>query len=248
MNSSDCNTQKKDAIVFVDYENWFYTLANSENKTDAILEKKPNIEALIDEISQESKIKEIYFFADFTHEQISKERSRIQAFSSDIIDCANPEGTKEFTDFIIVDKIYRTVFERKDIERYILVSSDAHFQQVVASTKNILRKEFFVYGIDIAKRLKNSASKYKEIHTHTINDPLRYEVMLVESIKKCEPPFYPTFRKTVESCSRYNNVEESLVNEILKNMIQKGQVIQREIEIKNEGQEETQKIRALLLP
>ncbi len=222
-------TTPPQTIIFIDYENWYLGLNNQSRNPEQKPNKKPNIQQLLDEIRQTSTIKEIYFFADFTQEYLSQERSRIQSYSSDIIDCANAEGNKDFTDFIIVDKIYRTVYERPDITRYILVSSDGHFQQVIAWARNYMQKEFGVYGTDISYRLKSSATWSKEIVREPL-DTIKFEKMLFQVLHDAEKKenFISSFQRTITYCATVNHTDKEEIRFVLQKLISDEYIIQEE--------------------
>lgn len=72
---------------------------------------------------------------------------------------------KDFTDFIMLDKIYQTAYSDKDIDTYIIFTGDSHFTSVVLFLKNVCRKKVVVYGVKNAfsGQLMTAASKSRVI-------------------------------------------------------------------------------------
>jgi hypothetical protein len=208
-------------IVFVDYESWFWGLYNIFGET-------PDVESLIKDVKQQGNLEQVYFFGDFTKEQMQKERFKLRNFTNDIIDCANPsDNKKDYTDFIMLDHIYKTILLRQDVEQYILVTGDGHFSSVVAYLKTFKDKIVGIYGVkgSISPQLEGSASWCKTIEPRNA----KYEYQKVLSTiqwaeaKKIE---LITFGKTVEICSRFYKAESAKISASLSKLIDDGYIDQ----------------------
>lgn len=218
-------------IVFVDYESWFWGLYNKYGET-------PDIESFIKDVKQQGNLEQVYFFGDFTKEQMQKERLKLRTFTNDIIDCANPsENKKDYTDFIMLDHIYKTILLRQDVEQYVLVTGDGHFSSVVAYLKTFKDKIVGIYGVKggISAQLEGSASWCKQIEPK--NARFEYQKVLstiqwAES-KKIE---LITFSKTVEVCSKFYRAESAKISASLSKLIDDGYIEQLVKKLAN-GQE-----------
>ena len=93
---------KHSAAVFVDYEHWYYGYNN-------IFSMKPNVEEWYEELTEEYSVKNIVFFGDFHGNSIEKELPRLEKITKNVVHTASTKDgvDKDFTDFIILDAIYR---------------------------------------------------------------------------------------------------------------------------------------------
>ena len=91
-------SKKADAVVFVDYEHWFYGYMNK-------FQMKPNVEQWLKELKQDFKIKDLYIFGDFSEPNIEQEMNRLKKITSGIIHTASEKDgvDKDFTDVIMLD-------------------------------------------------------------------------------------------------------------------------------------------------
>ena len=102
------------------------------------------------------------FFADFSHQSLADEMKRIRIYSNSIVDTRSGNGNskKDFTDFIMLDHIYRKALTSDDTDVFILLTGDGHFSSAVSFLKNIYSKEVGIYGVKdaISNQLQNCAS------------------------------------------------------------------------------------------
>ena len=58
---------------------------------------------------------------------------KIRGYTNDIVETKNGGGyfKKDFTDFIMLDRIYQTAYTKKDIDTYIIFTGDGHFSSAV---------------------------------------------------------------------------------------------------------------------
>lgn len=131
----------KKAIAFVDYEHWFYSMWTEFGV-------RPNIEEWMGFISGDH-VMDIRFYADFSKEEIYKDLPRVRSFNPTVLDTRSPnaKSEKDFTDFILLNDLYRLVLVRSDIEKVILVSGDGHFSPAVSFLRNSCGLEVEVYGV-----------------------------------------------------------------------------------------------------
>lgn len=208
--------------VFVDYESWFWALYNKG--------EKPNVDDFMNKIKKQGKLEQLSFFGDFTKEEMAEEINKMRTVTNNIIDCSNKETKKEYTDFIMLDHIYRSVLGNQDIEQYILVTGDGHFHSIVAYLKNFKDKIVGVYGVEhsFSPQLRNCASWSEEFKAPRAND--EYQTKVLQTINWAErqktPVIIPTFRGTVEACTKYYSLEKTTVMATLRKFIEDGYIDQ----------------------
>lgn len=228
-------------IVFVDYESWFYGLHNQFNvETD--------ITGWFKNLKTKGMIDDIYIFGDFeNNKMIAQDRLKLRTLTSNIIDCANLESKKDYTDFIILDRIYQTVIRNDSIKQYIIFSGDGHFSNVAAFLKNFKDKIVGIYAVagTLSTQLRNSASWVEivspsdaknnavadnyQIDVPDEEDENKYENLVLDYIRENEasPTFVPTFTNTVSNVSANNNVSKEIIANTLKKLIEEDIVSQR---------------------
>lgn len=214
------NNERLSTIVFVDYESWIFGL---KNKYD----QEPDIDSWFKGVKSKGNINSIYFFADLSQEIIKKDIIKIRRVSNNIIDCSNPRTKKDYTDFIILDRIYQTFFYNQDIQQFILFSGDGHFSSVVTFLKNYRDKTVGIYAVkgSLNENLRLCASWYEEIGP--ADEDIKVTDLLLSSIHWAESSgIKPTFLKTVENTAHKHNVNEAIVKKNLMELISRGYISQ----------------------
>lgn len=220
--------KKPNAVAFVDYEHWYISLEKRYNM-------KPNIKSWTSNINLKYNIKEISFFADFSNVSFENEMTKIREFSSNIIQTKNAGAyyKKDFTDFIMLDHIYQRAMSAEDVDTFIIFSGDGHFSSVVSFLKNYCKKEVGVYGVKDAfsNQLKNTASWFEEVPVQE-DIYATYYNMILSNLRHLESKKYrimkPTFWKTVEVVSGYNNVDSEVIKQALQQLLDKGYISRKE--------------------
>lgn len=156
--------KKPTCIAFVDFEHWYISL-------DKFFSVKPDVRAWADELNENYDVLEIAIFADFSNPSLRAELDRLRDVTSFIFDTKNSSEhyKKDFTDFILLDYIYRKAITEKNVDTFIIFTGDGHFTSVVRFLKNECKKEVGIYGITGATnvQLKASAAWSKEIPSDT---------------------------------------------------------------------------------
>ena len=214
--------ENKRAMIFVDYEHWFISF-------DRFYHKKPDIKAFRDQLSQSYDIVDIIFFADFSNAALRAEISRIREVTGSIIETQNSSAyfKKDFTDFIMLDRIYQEAMLRADIDTFIIFSGDGHFSSVVSFLKTKCRKEVGIYGVKdaLSSALKGAADWTVEVTGE--DDCIRkFAPMILKSIRNIQDRHGKqrarvTFWGTVEAVSKNNGVEKSDIAETLRKLLEK---------------------------
>ncbi|MCQ2534192.1 MAG: NYN domain-containing protein [Clostridia bacterium] len=218
--------KKLTAAVFVDYEHWYYSLNNNFGM-------KPDIKQFYHHISEVYDIKGFFVFGDFSKNPIKFEVDRIREVTTSIIDSQNtsPHSKKDFTDFIMLDSIYRCADSRPDIQVYILFTGDGHFGSVAGYLRNSKLKKLVVYGVtgSVSSRLKTIASECYEIPS--INqERIQYYQMIIknfEFLSKSSKQVNATFTTTVKAVAKHNKCKESYIANALRDLIEKEVIIKQ---------------------
>lgn len=214
--------EKPRTIVFVDYESWFWGMYNKHGE-------KPDVKTFIQDVKKRSILEQVYFFGDFTKEEMQKERTKLRTITNNIIDCANQETKKDYTDFIMLDNIYKTILQQPEIEQYILVTGDGHFHSVVAYLTTFKDKKVGIYGVhgSFSSQLKECATWWEEFKPIN-NFDFEYRQKILETInwaeRQARPAIVPTFKGTVEACSKHNQLDKVKVTATLSKLIEDGYI------------------------
>ena len=213
------------AVAFVDFEHWYISLKQ-------IYGLKPDIDSWVKELNQIYNLQEIYFFANFSYSGLRNELDQIRAVTHLVVDTQNAYSTneKDFTDFIMLDYIYRESISHPEMDAYVLFTGDGHFLPVITYLKHSCKKRVDIYGVSqaISNRLKEIADSCVEIPS---SQNFRIYQMIAtnfQNIKDSPRIVHPTFRTTVDIVSRQNDVPPESVESALREMLMLGYVFQRE--------------------
>ncbi len=220
------------AVAFVDYEHWYISLNNNYGI-------RPNIKAWFEDLQKRVNIKEVLFFADFSHKNLADEIGRIRPYTNKIIDTRSPTGAtkKDFTDFIVLDNIYQKALMADDTEAFILFSGDGHFSSVTSFLKNIYGKEVGIYAIKgcFSKQLQETASWCVSLPDEADVFGAYYakifEYLKNEETKKSKD--LPTFAKLVDAVAKDRRLEKKKAVTALERLISDGVISKRKLNGKN---------------
>lgn len=199
--------------------------------------KKPNLQAWREELNRKYEIKDILFFADYSHPNLKAEIKRIREISNMIIETQNTANyyKKDFTDFIILDHIYQHSITDKDTDCFILFTGDGHFSSVVSFLKNKCNKEVGIYAVKnaISGTLKNTASwfvEYPETKPGSDIDMICAEAVLsyLNEREKIKDDAAATLTKTVANVSGKGTSDEGAVKTTIDKLIKCGYLCRSE--------------------
>ena len=174
-------------------------------------------------------------FGDFLGGSLKNEVRKIRGYTNDIVETNNGSGRvkKDFTDFIMLDKIYQTAYKNDAIDTYVIFTGDAHFSSVVLFLKNTCRKRVIVYGVKNAfsEQLKTAASECREleppdpekIKMHTIGTAI---IEKVRSLEQSNKNARPTYLKTVAVVASNSGFEKADCRKAMDELIELGVVTQ----------------------
>ncbi|MGN1121394.1 MAG: NYN domain-containing protein [Eubacteriales bacterium] len=207
----------------MDYEHWYIAL-------DKNFHTKPDIQAFTDEVKKNRHIVSYTFFGDFSNSSLQNEMHKIRGFTNDIVETKNGGGyfKKDFTDFIMLDKIYQTAYSNKNVDTYVIFTGDSHFTSVVLFLKNVCRKNVVVYGVKNAfsGQLMTAASSFREIEPDELAPLCR---LIVESIRALEAESRdarPTFMKTIDAVAAKSGADKPQVRRAMDQLFDKGCISQ----------------------
>lgn len=218
----------KTAVVCIDYEYWFTAYYK-------MYRDKPNLAKIRNMLEQQYCIKEITVFANWANNVRKNERENLQRMAEHIINTGlGVENQNEYmTEFIMLDYIYQYEIENPQTDCYIIFSNSECFCPAIKFLRN-RKKEVCVLGVR-----NNLSTKLKEVANKSIEVPSAEEVqkkyfrLIVQNFAYVsdKPGIIPTFRTTVKSVARYNDISEVKIHIALEEMINIGLVIQRKWEV-----------------
>jgi Protein of unknown function DUF88. len=223
-NYSAVSVEEISTAVFVDYECWNFGLFNQYGiETD--------LAGWFNDVKSRGHIDELHIFGDFRNELLAKDLPRLRTITNDIIDCTNPNGEKDYTDFIILDRIYQCAMRNNKIKQYIIFSGDGHFSSVSAFLKNFNDKIVGIYAVDgtLNPQLANSANWVQLISPPEQNYSKEIEQIL-QNLRWAElqKGLVPTFAKTATSVAKRSNIDQGKTTAALKYLIDNGYIHQED--------------------
>jgi len=214
------------AMVFVDYEYWYYSYRN-------LFGLQPNLAEWVTELRTQYDIADVRVFADFTSPGLYGEKKKLSAVTEAIFDTEGESSyrKKDMTDFVMLDSIYQCADYERNIGTYILFTGDGHFHSVVKYLVGKKHKNVIIYGVldSISKRLQETATDY-------ITMPLSaeriavYRRMIIENLAYVvdKVNIIPTFKGTIDAVVRKYGVNADEVHKVLSDMIDQGYVVRKD--------------------
>ena len=213
---------KKKAMVFVDYESWFYSYRTLFNLY-------PDPRAFRAKLEEKYEIVDIMVFGDFSSAVMADELVRVRSITNTIIETGNTfnRRKKDMTDFIMLDYIYQFADENRKIDTYIIFTGDGHFQSVTKYLVQKKKKRVIIYGVkdSISRQLREAATDVKELPNDS-ELKQRYYKLIVDNLEYAynHPDIIPTFKSTVDVISSRYNVNADDIKSTLSEMIEKGYI------------------------
>lgn len=212
------------ALVFVDFEHWYYGLKKSYGFAPDPLDWR-------NELAEAYDITQLFVFANFGDPQLADQLQNIRQITNDIIETRSStvRTPKDMTDFIILDKMYQCADACPEVSTYILFTGDGHFQSVVKYLRQRKNKTVIIYGIKggISKALKAAADECIELPFDS--DVLKKTIGFIlrnldhfDAVKKVGQ--YATFSRTVEVVSEHYQADEVHVRAALSWLIDRGYI------------------------
>ena len=220
------------AMVFVDYEYWFYTYKNS-------IGIRPDPQSFRDTVAAQFSISDIMVFGDFSSDELETELKSLRNITGSIIETGNIacQKKKDMTDFVMLDYIYRCEDSKNNIGTYIIFAGGGHFQSVVKHLVRQKKKRVIIYGIKgtVSSQLADAAS---EVRYLPVRNELKHAVyrMIASNMAyiKDKPHIIPTFNSTVDIISGRKQISRDIVRDSMSDMMHSGYLYQRSVPM-NDG-------------
>lgn len=208
-------SSKNSAAVFVDYEHWYYGYNN-------IFSMKPNVEEWYSELKEEYSVKDIIFFGDFHGSSIEKELPRLKKITKNIVHTASTKDgvDKDFTDFIILDAIYREAAKKNSPNIFIIFTGDAHFDLAIKYLRE-LKKKVIIYGVkhSLSNKIKASANSYVEMPRVNQEKQYYYDAILQSLFILKKRRKMATYSKTIENVSNHSGISRERIQNALDDLM-----------------------------
>ncbi len=208
-------SQKQAAVVFVDYEHWYYGYNN-------IFSMKPNVEEWYRELTEEYSVKKLMFFGDFNGSAIENELPKLEKISKDVVHTASTKDgvDKDFTDFIILDAIYREAAKDNAPDVFIIFTGDAHFNPAINYLRDI-KKKVIIYGVkhSLSNKLKSTANSYVEMPRTKQEQKYYYDAILNSLYTLMKRRKKATYVKTIENVSSRSGVPKEKIQSALDDLM-----------------------------
>lgn len=208
-------SKKHTAAVFVDFEHWYYGYNN-------LFSMKPNVEEWYEELKEEYNIKKLVFFGDFHASQIENELPKLAKISKNVVHTASTKDgvDKDFTDFIILDDIYREAAKKNSPNIFIIFTGDAHFDLAIKYLRD-MKKKVIVYGVkhSLSNKLKASANSYVEMPRSNQERQYYYDAILQSLFILKKRRKMATYSKTVKNVSEHSGVSRERIQSALDDLM-----------------------------
>lgn len=221
---TDIATTPAKAMVFVDFEHWYYSYRDNFNM-------KPEPEKVFQNLKGKYDIEEIMVFADLSRSELQECLSDIRPSMATVIDTGESffQRKKSVTDFVMLDQIYRAA-ARSDIGTFIILTGDGHFHFVVEYLTE-LERNVVVYGVtgSVSRALRNVAPAYEELPAEEERYRSYFTMVAAQmAFLNDKTNVTPTFLKTAEQVATYNNVPRDRIIDAVKRMIDIGYLYQKD--------------------
>lgn len=213
----------KKAIVFVDYEYWFYSY-----KT--LYGMQPNPKELRAMLEQNYDIEDIMVFGDFSSPGMEAEPGKLRNITNAIIETGNSfnRHKKDMTDFVMLDYIYQYDVQNPKVGTYIICTGDGHFQSVIKYL--VQKKNVVVYGVrnSISRQLRDVATQVVQLPGEAELERYYYNLIIknMEAVST-NPRVTPTFMGTAENVANRHQVNIDEVKNVLAKMLEQGYLYKR---------------------
>lgn len=218
---------KKRAAAFVDFEHWCISMQK-------LYGQKPDVKVWYQLIRQQYDVVDVVFFGDFSG-SLKYELEQIRSVTQHIIETQN-SGTKykkDFTDFLMLDYIYRYSMHNRKIDTYILFTGDGHFTSVVNFLMTECGKEVIIHGVEGAtsKKLKDEASACIEFPTAEQKRSQCIQAILRNLDRlntRRRGRSWVTFMKTVQTVAELEELPEEEVKDGMQFLVDEGYLLREQ--------------------
>ena len=222
---------KAKAALFVDFEHWYYGYQNSFNM-------EPDVSEWVQEIKDRYEVQQVEIFGDFSKNSgmSAQYDTLVKSFPGIHHTPSKKVGVeKDFTDFIILDSIYRLAASKKRPEVVILFTGDAHFTHAVNYLKE-LNITVIIYGVKgcMSAMIKSAAHSYVEMPREQQEFQFYYDLILKSLDYLDRKHKVATYFKTIEYVSKKNKVPKERIKRALDQLIDQKYIYKKVIKKKFE--------------
>lgn len=216
--------RRQKAMVFVDYEYWFYSYRN-------LYSMRPDPVKFLEALKKEFYIADTMVFADFSVPVISTELRKLRSITNTIIETGNTlmRRKKDMTDFVMLDYIYRCADDNKSVDTYIIFSGDGHFQSVVKHLSQRKKKRVIVYGIrdTVSRQLLDVADEVRLLPSDAELNFTVYRLVAANMAEaESKAGVTPSFKTTVNAVVAKTGEPEERIRQAVSEMLEKGYLYQ----------------------
>lgn len=144
--------------VFIDYENLCYGLLNQYHVEP--LEANA-VEQIFKVASRYGHVRKAEAFADFeSNDKLRRDLNLLRVRGVDPKHVATT-NEKSYTDFVMLDSLYRTYIESPEITTYVVVTGDGHFAPCLGYFRSRLGLQIIVMGVrdTVSSQLRHASSQ-----------------------------------------------------------------------------------------
>lgn len=195
---------KKRTAVFIDHESWFYGLLNLHGEL-------PDVDNVLGRIEEENEVLVRRAFGNLpeTDNRSGYEKEKLEKYDYHLEYTFEGNVKDDLTDFVLVDGIYRLLMAEPSIEKFIILSGDAHYLQVVRTIKEF-GKEVEIWAV--AGTLSAVFNEYThEIIYPTCDDAITK--LVIDEVRIQSALDRVVFQRgLVKSVSEKHGIDEALVS------------------------------------
>ena len=210
--------------VFVDLEYWVFGYRKNYSSIS------PDVAAFKSALEKKYPIKFFAIFGNLSSDPVAPLMPAVRSITDDITGTVvdmNPRS-REMTDYIIADRIYRCAFEHPEIQNYIMVTGSCHFNPLINYLTKTLGKKVIIYAVkfSVSDKLLSNVSEINYLPENDNVFPPIY-AMIFKNFRYVEHfnKDFVTFSSTVSAVAKYNQVSEQSVNRVLEDLIGEGYII-----------------------
>lgn len=217
---------KPKAVVFVDYEYWFCSYHSKWGF-------RPNVSEWLKKLKEQYRIVQLEFFGDFSTPVLAEEKAYLETMADRIYDAQDMwhRRNKDTADFLMLDRIYQSVINHRNIRNYIIFTGEGNFRTVFDFLTKEKNKNVISYGV-----FNTYSTLLKVGATETVLVPdeeeiyLHYREYIIDNLAYCvdNSHIIPTFSGTVEAIARKRSLEGPPLRRVLSRMIEEGYIFQRD--------------------
>ncbi|MCR4717550.1 MAG: NYN domain-containing protein [Lachnospiraceae bacterium] len=213
---------KMTAALFVDFEHWYYGYQNRFNM-------EPDVKEWVQEIKDRYEVTDLEIFGDFSKNSgmSAQYDMLVKSFPGIHHTPSKKVGVeKDFTDFIILDSIYRIAARKKRPEVVVLFTGDAHFTHAVNYLKE-LNITVIVYGVKggMSAMIKSAAHSYVEMPREDQEMQFYYDLILKSLDILDRKHKIATYWKTIGYVSKKNGIAKERIKLALDQLIDQKYVV-----------------------